>query len=69
MKLRERIDNLERMDKMVRDFIADEDIQETWFCFYPDAATDSDKFSIASEDEDYNDIVTTFLQLMRQALE
>ena len=69
MKLKERIGNLERMDKMVRDFIADEDIQETWFCFYPDASTDSDKFSIASDDEDYNDIVTTFLQLMRQALE
>ena len=69
MKQKERIANLERMDKMVRDFIADEDIQETWFCFYPDAATDSDKFSIASDDEDYNDIVMTFLQLMRQALE
>lgn len=69
MKLEERIDNLERMDKMVRDFIADEDIQETWFCFYPDAATDSDKFSIASDKEEYNDIVATFLQLMRQALE
>ena len=69
MKLKERIANLERMDKMVRDFIADEDIQETWFCFYPAAATDSDKFSIASDDEDYNDIVMTFLQLMRQALE
>ena len=69
MKLKERIANLERMDKMVRDFIADEGIQETWFCFYPDAATDSDKFSIASDDEDYNDIVATFLQLMRQALE
>ena len=69
MKLRERIDNLERMDKMVRDFIADEDIQEMWFCFYPDAATDSDKISIASDKEEYNDIVATFLQLMRQALE
>lgn len=69
MKLKERIDNLERMDKMVRDFIADEDIQETWFCFYPDAATDSDKISIASDKEEYNDIVATFLQLMRQALE
>ena len=69
MKLKERIANLEQMDKMVRDFIADEDIQETWFCFYPDAATDSHKFSIASDDEDYNDIVMTFLQLMRQALE
>lgn len=69
MKLEERIDNLERMDKIVRDFVADEDIQETWFCFYPYAATDSDKFSIASDDEDYNDIVTTFLQVMRQALE
>lgn len=69
MKLEERIDNLERMDKMVRDFVADEDIQETWFCFYPDAATDSDKFSIASNEEDYDDVVTTFLQVMRQALE
>lgn len=69
MKLEERIDNLERMDKMVRDFIADEDIQETWFCFYPDAATDSDKFSIASDEEEYNDIVKTFLSLLRQALE
>ena len=69
MKLEERIDNLERMDKMVRDFIADEDIQETWFCFYPDAATDSDKLFIASDKEEYNDIVATFLQLMRQALE
>ena len=69
MKLKERIANLERMDKMVRDFIADEDIQETWFCFYPDAASDSDKFSIASDDEDYKDVVMTFLQLMRQALE
>ena len=69
MKLSERSDNVERRDNMVRDFIADEDSQETWFCFYPDAATDSDKFSIASDDEDYNDIVTTFLQLMRQALE
>lgn len=69
MKLEERIDNLERMDKMVRDFVADEDIQETWFCFYPDAATDSDKFSIANNEEDYDDVVTTFLQVMRQALE
>lgn len=69
MKLEERIDNLERMDKMVRDFIADEDIQETWFCFYPDAATDSDKLSIASDEEEYNDIVKTFLSLLRQALE
>ena len=69
MKLKEKIDNLERMDKIVRDFIADEDIQETWFCFYPDAATDNDKFSIASDQEEYNDIVATFLQLMRQALE
>lgn len=69
MKLEERIDNLERMDKIVRDFVADEDIQETWFCFYPDAATDSDKFSIASSEEDYDDVVTTFLQVMRQALE
>ena len=69
MKLKERIDNLERMDKMVRDFIADEDIQETWFCFYPDAAANSDKISIASDKEEYNDIVATFLQLMRQALE
>lgn len=69
MKLEERIDNLERMDKIVRDFVADEDIQETWFCFYPDAASDSDKFSIASNEEDYDDIVTTFLQVMRQALE
>ncbi len=69
MKLEERIDNLERMDKIVRDFVADEDIQETWFCFYPDAATDSDKFSIASNEEDYDDVVTTFLQVMRQALE
>lgn len=69
MKLEERIDNLERMDKIVRDFVADEDIQETWFCFYPDAATDNDKFSIASNEEDYDDVVTTFLQVMRQALE
>lgn len=69
MKLEERIDNLERMDKIVRDFVADEDIQETWFCFYPDAASDSDKFSIASNEEDYDDVVTTFLQVMRQALE
>ena len=69
MKLEERIDNLERMDKIVRDFVADEDIQETWFCFYPDAATDGDKFSIASNEEDYDDVVTTFLQVMRQALE
>lgn len=69
MKLEERINNLERMDKMVRDFIADEDIQETWFCFYPDAATDSDKLSIACDKNEYNDIVATFLQLMRQALE
>lgn len=69
MKLEERIDNLERMDKIVRDFIADEDIQETWFCFYPDAASDSDKFSIASDEEEYDDVVTTFLQIMRQALE
>ena len=69
MKLEERIDNLERMDRMVRDFIADEDIQETWFCFYPDSATDSDKISIASDKEEYNDIVATFLQLMRQGLE
>lgn len=69
MKLKERIDNLERMDRMVRDFIADEDIQEMWFCFYPDAATDSDKISIASDKEEYSDIVATFLQLMRQALE
>jgi len=69
MKLEERIDNLERMDTIVRDFIADEDIQETWFCFYPDAATDSDKFSIASDEEEYNDIVKTFLSLLRQALE
>ena len=69
MKLEERIDNLERMDKIVRDFVADEDIQETWFCFYPDAATESDKFSIASNEEDYDDVVTTFLQVMRQALE
>ena len=69
MKLKERINNLERMDKMVRDFIVDEDIQETWFCFYPDAATDSDKISIASDKEEYNDIVATFIQLMRQALE
>lgn len=69
MKLEERIDNLERMDKIVRDFVADEDIQEMWFCFYPDAASDSDKFSIASDEEEYDDIVTTFLQVMRQALE
>lgn len=69
MKLEERVDNLERMDKIVRDFVADEDIQETWFCFYPDAASDSDKFSIASNEEDYDDVVTTFLQVMRQALE
>lgn len=69
MKLEERIDNLERMDTIVRDFIADEDIQETWFCFYPDAATDSDKLSIANDKEEYNDIVKTFLSLLRQALE
>ncbi len=69
MKLEERINNLERMDKIVRDFVADEDIQETWFCFYPDAASDSDKFSIASDEEEYDDVVTTFLQVMRQALE
>lgn len=69
MKSEKRIVNLERMDTIVRDFIADEDIQETWFCFYPDAATDSDKLSIASDKEEYNDIVKTFLSLLRQALE
>lgn len=68
MKLEKRIVNLEWMDSVIRDKITDEDYFDTWLCFYPDAASDSDKLSIAKDDEAYQEIVDTFCSILKQAL-
>lgn len=66
--MKEKIANLEQMDAIVRNYVADEDIQDIWFAFYPDNASEYDKHSIAEDEESYNEIVETFLNLMRDAL-
>ena len=68
MKLEKRIINLEWMDNIIRDKITDEDYFTTWLCFYPDAASYSDKVSIAEDDEAYNEVVETFCSILKQAL-
>lgn len=65
--MKEKMRNLEQMDKIVRGFVSDEDIQDIWFAFYPDNASEYDKQSIAEDEECYNEIVETFLSLIRDA--
>lgn len=63
-----KIELLKAMDKVICDIVGDEDLWESWICCgVPDCASEDDYEWIASNKEEFHDVVKLFTRLVKEA--